>query len=376
MSEKTDGKVRILHILARFPDGAVAQQCIEAISGLGADFEHEFAVVQGQSCSLPPMGEGVSARLRRDFPTLGGRPTPGRLVPLARAMAGYDLVLTYGWGAMNAVLAHRVFGASFALPPLIHHEMLLEDDEAAEFTARRNWLRRLALATAHRVIVGGQPLADAAASRWHVPRGRIAVISRAIDPDAYGAPAPNDALPGLIKRKGEMWVGTRLDGQAPDGAAHLIDAVAKLPDQWQLVITGDLASPELVRAMAAERDMSHRVHLAGRLGDVPAAYALFDLYADIGGPFSDPLGAVRAMASGKAILADRGSAAAALLSTPNREVLNRAADEASLEALSDDPALCAEIGAANRALAAKRLGQRAMFERYREIYLGASRRAE
>ena len=47
---------------------------------------------------------------------------PARLRRLAQAMAGYDLVLTYNWGAMDAVLAHTLFCGAMGLAPLVHHE--------------------------------------------------------------------------------------------------------------------------------------------------------------------------------------------------------------------------------------------------------------
>ena len=41
-------------------------------------------------------------------------------------MRGFDLVLTYNWGAFDAVMARRLFGG----PPLIHHEDGFNEDEA------------------------------------------------------------------------------------------------------------------------------------------------------------------------------------------------------------------------------------------------------
>jgi len=39
---------------------------------------------------------------------------------LAKYMRGFDLVLTCNWGAMDAVMAHRL--ARIDLSPIIHHE--------------------------------------------------------------------------------------------------------------------------------------------------------------------------------------------------------------------------------------------------------------
>jgi hypothetical protein len=59
----------------------------------------------------------VEADFPPDAPPLTGRPGP-RLLRLARYMRRFDLILTYNWGAFDAVMARRLFGG----PPLIHHE--------------------------------------------------------------------------------------------------------------------------------------------------------------------------------------------------------------------------------------------------------------
>src|SRR3546814_17450136 len=48
----------------------------------------------------------------KDAPPLHGKPSLGRYRDLARYMAGFDLVLSYNWGAMDGVMAHRLFSRS------------------------------------------------------------------------------------------------------------------------------------------------------------------------------------------------------------------------------------------------------------------------
>ena len=60
-------------------------------------------------------------------------------------MAGYDLICTYNWGAMDAALAHTLFADFYKLPPLVHHEDGFDEDEANGLKASRNLYRRFAL---------------------------------------------------------------------------------------------------------------------------------------------------------------------------------------------------------------------------------------
>ena len=87
-------------------------------------------------------------RIQPDFPSLKGRPTPGRLQKLAKAMKGFDLVCTYNWGAMDAVMAHTLFKDLHNLPPLIHHEDGFDESELKKLKTGRTWYRRIALGKA------------------------------------------------------------------------------------------------------------------------------------------------------------------------------------------------------------------------------------
>jgi hypothetical protein len=60
--------------------------------------------------AMAHIAKGISAHSLFGFPPLAGRFGVRRLQTLARAMRGFDLILTYNWGAMDAVMAHALFG--------------------------------------------------------------------------------------------------------------------------------------------------------------------------------------------------------------------------------------------------------------------------
>ena len=98
------------------------------------------------------------------------------------AMAGYDLVCTYNWGAMDAVMAHTLFADVYKLPPLVHHEDGFNEDEARAAQAQPQLYRRIALGRARGA--GGALAHGSSGSRsttWDQPRGRVRLIANGID---------------------------------------------------------------------------------------------------------------------------------------------------------------------------------------------------
>ena len=121
---------RILHLHSTFDAGGKELRCVRLINAFGPGIEH--AIVSGDL-----ERRSAAATLDREarvtwpvFPALTGTPWPRRLKRLAAAMAGYDLVCTYNWGAMDAALAHTLFADVYKLPPLVHHEDGFNEDEA------------------------------------------------------------------------------------------------------------------------------------------------------------------------------------------------------------------------------------------------------
>ena len=68
-----------------------------------------------------------------------------------------------------------------------------------------------------------------------------------------------DALPRLIKREGERWVGTLAGLRKVKNLPRLVRAFAGLPDEWQLVILGEGPERDAIRAEAIRLGIVHRV---------------------------------------------------------------------------------------------------------------------
>ena len=81
-------------------------------------------------------------------------------------MQQFDLVLSYNWGSMDGVMAHRLLSPFMKLPPLIHHEDGFNEDEAVKLNWKRNAFRSLALTGSHALVVPSMTLEEIAVRHW------------------------------------------------------------------------------------------------------------------------------------------------------------------------------------------------------------------
>jgi glycosyltransferase involved in cell wall biosynthesis len=315
----------------------------------------------------------VDVRYPADFPALTGRPTPGRLAALAREMAHYDLICTYNWGAMDTVMAHRLFAKAYRLPPLIHHEDGFNEDEAAGLKPSRNLYRRIALAGAARLIVPSTGLETIARNVWRQAPRKVERIVNGIDTAAFARPPVPGALP-LAKPEGQRWVGTLAGLRAVKNLTALVEACAGLPDHWHLVICGEGPERGAIFAAAERRGIASRIHLPGNV-DPASVVGLFDIFALSSHSEQFPLSVVEAMAAGLPIAAPAVGDIAAMVAAENRAQITPPGDTAALgralASLAADAPLRARISAANQARARAEYDFAAMLARYQGVYNAA-----
>ena len=276
-------------------------------------------------------------------------------------------------------MAHTLFRDLHGLPPLVHHEDGFNEDEAVQRKRSRNWYRRIGLGRASALVVPSRRLEAIALGEWHQPEGRVVRIANGIDTAAYARKAKPDALPRVIKRPGEKWLGTLAGLRAVKNLPRLVRAFAGMPEAWQLVILGEGPEREAVRAEALRLDVAHRVHLPGFVADPAKAVGLFDLFALSSDSEQFPISVVEAMAAGLAVVSTDVGDVAGMVVPENRAYVTPVGHEAglaaSLAALAGDEALRRGIGEANRQRARTEYDEKAMVAAYREVYARALQRA-
>ncbi len=373
--------MNVLHLHSTFDAGGKELRCVRLINAFGPAVRHTIvSAVPHAMAAARGIAPTIPVSYRSSFPKLTGKPTPWRLYRLAQAMQSFDLVLTYNWGAMDAVMAHTIYAASLGLPPLVHHEDGFNADEAERLKPSRNLYRRLALHRAAALVVPSTVLEQVALEVWQQPQARVHRIANGIPTADYRRRPRPDVLPGLIKRPGEFWVGTMAGLRAVKNLPRLVRCVAGLPDNWQLVILGEGPEREAIREESIRLDCGHRVHLPGFAADPAGVIGLFDIFALSSHSEQFPISVVESMAAGLPVAAPAVGDVARIVAGENARFITRPGDEAglaeALEALAGDPELRLRVGEANRVRALAEFDEQAMIEAYRALYASALGRTE
>ncbi|WP_151692306.1 glycosyltransferase, partial [Acinetobacter sp. TUM15053] len=125
------------------------------------------------------IAKGIRYAIAQDAPPLTGKPSVRRYEAIAGHMRRFDLVLTYNWGAIDGVMARRVYPKG--APPLVHHEDGFSADEARGLKIERNIYRRIALSAADAQAVPSHILEGIARQTWKQPAERVHRIPNGID---------------------------------------------------------------------------------------------------------------------------------------------------------------------------------------------------
>ncbi|MFC4256083.1 glycosyltransferase [Altererythrobacter xixiisoli] len=372
---QTTGAVpRILHLHSSFDAGGKEVRNVRLIEAFGTQAEHAIVSGDPDRRGAASLLSGKAKVTWPDFPSLKGKPWPSRLKSLAQAMQGYDLICTYNWGAIDATMAHTLFADPFKLPPLVHHEDGFNEDEANGLKKRRNLYRQIALGRSAALVVPSRTLERVALEVWKQPRPRVQLISNGIDVQNFLRTPPRDALPRLIKRKEEYWIGTLAGLRKIKNLPALVRACADLPEAWQLVIAGEGPERDAIMEEAERCGIDHRVHLPGFISDPARVVGLFDIFALSSHSEQFPISLAEAMAAGLPVAAPRVGDVGSMVASENGPFLCDAGDEAGLRqaimTLAGDAALRRRVGNANRDRARQDYDERRMVERYRALYWG------
>lgn len=360
----------ILHLHSSFDLGGKEARAVRLMNAFGKRARHTIlSGVPGALGARAAIDPGIRVEFPGDAPSLTGRPSVARYQAIARYMRRFDLVLSYNWGAMDGVMARRLFGRG--LPPLIHHEDGFNEDEAVRLKTERTIFRRIALPAAQALVVPSETLERIALSTWRQPDWRVRRIANGIAVRRYAGQRDARAIPGFARRRGDVVIGSVAGLRAVKDLPRLVRAVAGLPDHVRLVIAGEGPEREAILAAAGEAGIADRVHLPGFL-DRPWRYVgLFDIFALSSRSEQFPISVVEAMAAGLPVASPDVGDVLAMVSGDNRELLAGSSLEAALRRFALDETLRKRVGAANRARAAGEYDEEDMIARYAALYGGA-----
>lgn len=296
--------VHILHLHSTFDLGGKEARAVRLMNAFGDKARHTIVSAMPYHLGARDLiAGGIKYEIAQNPPPLSGPPSVKRYEEIARFMRRFDLVLTYNWGAIDGVMAARVFGKG--LPPVVHHEDGFNADEAERLNPVRNMYRRIALPAANALVVPSHTLEKIALRHWRQPRDRLFRIANGIPTKLYAGKPDPKLIPELQKKKpGTLVVGCVAGLRPVKDLPMLVRAVAGLA-RFKLVIVGE--GPErqnildAAEAMAIEDD----VILPGFLPEPHRYMGLFDVFALSSKSEQAPISVIEAMAAGLPVIAPK-----------------------------------------------------------------------
>ncbi|SFR82387.1 glycosyltransferase family 4 protein [Sphingomonas jatrophae] len=363
--------LRILHCHSTFALGGKEARAVRLMNAWGPQAEHVILSATDQFGARDAIDRHVRVDFPQDAPSLAGLPGIARYRRLSRYMRGFDLVLTYNWGSMDAVMARRLFGGA----PLIHHEDGFNADEADGQKAKRVWFRRLGLGTAAAVVVPSFTLERIAQSVWRQPASRVRRIANGIPTERYADGPDPQAIPGFVRRDGEVVVGTLAGLRGVKDLPRLVRLIAPFAEV-RLVIVGEGPERAAIEAEAARLGVTDRVLMPGFLPEPARVVGHFDILALTSLSEQQPISVIEGMAAGLPILSTDVGDVAEMVTRPNRAFVTNSDHQLNeaLAKLVGDPALRRQVGASNRERARTHYDERGMIAAYAALYAGAAGR--
>lgn len=368
----------LLHVFANFTATGPELRTVALIAAFGDAFEHSILSLDGRVEAAERLPAGAPVRLLASPPRAGSLATARRLRQVIRRQRP-DLLLTYGWAGIDAVLA----AASLGLYRVIHHEEGFNEDEAARFKRRRAIARRVLLPHVHRVVVPSHRLQRIAAELWRLGPERVSLIPNGIALDAFAGGSEPELRRELGIPDGAPVVGGVGSLRPVKSFRRLLDAAAAVDPRHGLhvLLVGGGEERQALAARAGRPDLAGRVHLVGYQAAPARFYRAMDLFALTSDSEQMPVCLLEAMAAGLAVVATDVGDVGAMLPPEQGDwlvPLGTAGEERTVAELARrltaaiaDPARRRRLGLANRARVESRYTFAATCAAYRELYAQA-----
>lgn len=363
--------LNILHLHSSFSLGGKEARAVALMNAFGDAAKH--TIVSGLPDELgarDAIAKGIRYEIAQDAPPLTGKPSVRRYEAIAGYMRRFDLVLTYNWGAIDGVMARRVYPKG--APPLVHHEDGFNADEARGLKIERNIYRRIALSAADALAVPSHILEGIARQTWKQPAERVHRIPNGIDTMLYARDPDPKGIPGFVRQPKEIVVGALAGLRTVKNLPMLVRAMGGIPNRFRLVIVGEGPERANIMQAAAAMGIADRLVMPGFL-ERPYNYIRhFDIVALSSLSEQAPISVLEGMAAGLPIASLPVGDVPMMVSEPNRPFIADAPNEVRLrdviQALIAHPELRAQAGAANQARVRAEFDQAQMVARYKALY--------
>jgi glycosyltransferase involved in cell wall biosynthesis len=363
----------LLHVFSTFVAAGPQVRTVQLIAAFADAYRHTIVAMDGRTQARELLDSSCEVRFLPAPPKAGSLRTALRLRTLLREEKP-DLLLSYNFGAIDALLAARLHGAV----PCVHHEDGFGPDEALTFKRRREWMRRWLLPRTKKLVVISETLRKIALERWNETPLHVRFIPNGIDIEAHSARDGNAQLRSELGIPAQCTlVGAVGHLRAEKNLPRLLTAIARSLQHADvhLLVLGDGPMRAELEQQAAHEPLLGRVHFVGHVVDPRPYYRAMDVFALSSDTEQMPLALLEAMATQLPVVATNVGDVVAMLPGEQAAFVTlpggagcTAALAASIVRLGGDPTLRARLGKLNFNRARQHYSQPAMIAAYREVY--------
>ena len=368
-------KPHLLHVFSTFVPAGPEVRTVKLINAFGDRYRHSILAMDGRMTAMDLLAEDALVTPLEPLPKAGSLKTVRSLRRLLKQVSP-DLLLTYNWGAFDAVMAAR----SLFRRNIVHHEDGFTPDELDGFIERRIRARKLFLPKVASVVVPSKNLRRIAQNNWKLKPELVTHIPNGVDLTAF---TPHDGRPKLRARLGipdsAPVIGSVGHLRPEKNFSRLLNASRKLCAERDahVVLLGDGPERAALEALATESPLAGRVHLVGHQSNPAEWYRLFDLFCISSDTEQMPVSMLEAMASELPVAATEvgdirdmlsGEQAGGLVVIEDDESRTTRNLGAALARFLDDPDETRELGQGNRQRVAECYSFETMLGAYEAIW--------
>ncbi len=269
--------MKILHILPSFGLGGMEKVFCALVNGISGGIHQEIVSLNGEYGAKCWMVEGKLSFV--DYTRPEGNYKYFRSIYQVIKQSDPDLLMTYNWGATDAIWLGRLCG----VPHIIHSEHGFNVDEATSTQWKRNAIRYLVYRCAKRLVVVSHDLECMMETQFNIPGNRVAFIPNGIDtdyycPNVYEREKVRDEL-GLTPRDIVIGYVGRLDPVKNfPFMLRVLDHCRETDQTFKLLLIGDGPEKRGIQDLCSEYGIQNHVKFVGKQRNVLPYLQALDIF--------------------------------------------------------------------------------------------------
>ncbi len=374
----------ILHIFPTFALGGQQRRFAELVNGFSAGFTHHVVSLSGEIEAVELIDKNVDLTTHHIPLQKGAFFHPANLQIFSALFQNIrpDLLCTYNWGAIEAVLSWRLqtgrlqkriwqtfLKGSADQFPHIHFEDGFGPDETPTRQNQKRVMARRILLKRSKVIVPSVTLQQLALNKWQIDQSAIMRVPNGIHIDRFVV--HNRVYDHMRPVK----VGTVGALRPEKNIARLIDVFSnhKAETESRLQVVGDGPILEMLKQQAQNSSRMDDINFPGGSATPEQYYQNFDIFALSSDTEQMPISLIEAMVSGLPVVATNVGDVSAMVSEENRSFISPVGEDLlfqeNLQRLIDDPVLRRSIGLANQKKALDIFDRVTMISIYENLFM-------